>query len=369
MTIGLVQIIDREILKQKNHIEAVGMDLDGNLTDLHRQEIYELMWENMLGFLPEHLRKKLQRYTFEDINKTGNIKVGWFLDMMLGYTVVTDIYGRILAVKKGNERLERRKMFKVYGASGVIDTSQSLNPDHVKPRFLPYCDGYDFLEGVIKTAIAAMGGHPLESTINQVDIAWFQAHHSEDGFKKYLMEKPQKYGIKPNKELKDFLDKLNQRYITFLLTNSHQDYAIRILDTLEITNFFDLIIADAKKPACFSPTQHEYRALWSKLFELGIKDPGKVFYIGDHLYKEVILPRQAGVLTGLRMKRVDIVEISRKLSKYAGITFQIEGNLVVPRNNANPTQLGQLNNFLSQLYRHAQVLTTKVQNLEPILLY
>ena len=366
---GLVQVINREILKQKDGIEAVGMDLDGNLTDLHRPEIYELMWENMLGFLPDHLRKKLQRYTFGDIRQSGNIKVGWFLDMVLGYTLVADIDGRILAVKKGNERLEREKILRVYGAGGVIDTSQSLKPDHVKPRFLPYCDGYDFLEGVIKTAIAAMGGHPLKSTISQVDRAWFQAHHSEGGFKKYLMEKPQKYGIKPNKELKYFLDGLHRRYITFLLTNSPEDYTIRILDALEITDFFDLIIADAKKPACFSPMQYEHRALWSKLFELGITDLGKVFYMGDHLYKDIILTRRAGILTGLRMKREDINEISRKLGKYAGIEFQTDGNLVVPRNNANSTQLAQLNNFLSQLYRHAQVLTTKVQNLEPILLY
>ena len=371
MQSGLVHIINREILEHKKSgkIKAVGMDLDGSLTDLHRPEIYELIWENALGFMSSPLRNRLQTYTFEDLTQNGDFKVGWFLDVKLGYTVITDSDGKILAVKKGNEHLGREKIFKAYGPSGVIDTSQSLYPDHAKPRFLPYCDGYDFLEGITKTAVAAIVKYPTKITIQQVDQAWYQAHHSRDGFKKSLMENPEKFGIKPNKQLKDFLDELHRRYVTFLLTNSPEDYTMTILAALDITDFFDVIIPDAKKPACFSPNSSENRELWEKLSAVDITRPDNIFYMGDHLYKDAILARQAGILTGLRMKRTDISEIERKFGKYAGIEFQRDGKLVELSNMADPTQLAQLNNILSQIYRHAHVLTTKVQNLAPILLY
>ncbi len=368
---GLVHIINREILngKKKGQIKTVGMDLDGNLTDLYIPEIYELVWNTFLNFLPDTLGRKLQRHSFKDISKNGNFKVGWFLDTLLGYTVVTDLNGKILAVKKGNERVGKEKILEAYGANEIIEMSQLLNIDRAKPRFFPYSDGFDFLEGIIKTEIAKTGV-PLTKTIaHQIDHAIYQAHNSEDGFKRFLMENPEKYGIVPNKQLKDFLERVNKRYFTFLLTSSHKLYAEKILEALDISHCFQLIMTDAKKPACFSPYRSENKSLWEKLSESGVDYPTEIFYMGDHLYKDAILARDFGFFTGLRMKRVDINEIERKLDKYAGIRFERRGSIVIPINKDNETELKHVNTMLSQIYMYVHVLATKVQNLEPLLLY
>lgn len=368
MSRTLVHVINNEILRQKRNIRAVGMDLDGNLTDIHKPEIYSLLWKSALSFLPIGMRRRLERYSFHEMMENADLGMGWFLDMHLGYLVLTNNNGKILAVKKGNKLVERQKILKVYG-NDTIDISQPLNPDHDKQRFLPYCDGYDFVEGVVKSVIAKMGGSPTIRTIHQLDDALYLAHHSENGFKKDLMTNPEEYGIKPNKQLKDFLGRLRGIYTTFLLTNSSKDYTERILEALDITDCFDVVIPDAKKPACFSTERSENKDLWEQLIATGVSSPEEVFYMGDHLYKDVILARQFGFLTGLRMKRDDIIKVERKLEKYTNMQFETDGNITKLKTNANEEHSLNLNHFLFQLYSHVHVLTTKVQNLEPILLY
>jgi len=366
---GLVYIINKEVMKQRSNIKAVGMDLDGNLTNLHTPEIYGLMWESILEFLPADLRKQLQRYTFEEIGKNGDFPIGWFLDMHLGYLVLADPDGRILSVKKGNAPVtQREKIYKAYGRDRTISLSQPLNADHVRPRFLPYGDGFDYVEGVVKSAMAKLGGRPTIQTIQKIDKALYQAHNSPDGFKKHLIENPTKYGIEPDEQLKSFLARLNNSYITFLLTNSPEEYTRRMLDALEIGDSFDTVIPDAKKPASFSPNRSENKALVEKLNEAGIDNPRGVFYMGDHLYKDTVLAREFGFFTGLRMKRTDIMEVERKLEKYANVKFEGNGRIRMPVNVASQEALSNLNNGLAQIYRHVNVLTTKVQNLEPVLL-
>tara|TARA_Y100000310_G_scaffold341787_1_gene442116 strand:+ start:16072 stop:17181 length:1110 start_codon:yes stop_codon:yes gene_type:complete len=365
----LVHIINKEIFRQKRNIRAVGMDLDGNLTDIHRPEVYSLLWDRTLDFLPEDLRTHLDGHSFDDMRTIADFKLGWFLDMELGYLVLPDKGGKIIAVRRGNEPVRREEIAKIYGNGREINISQALNPDHEKPRFLPYSDGYDLIEGVIKSAMTRMDGPPTIRSIQQLDRALYLAHHSENGFKQDLMENPEAYGISPNEKLRDFLAGLKDRYAVFLLTNSHQEYTERILEALDILEYFDLVIADAKKPACFSAERPEKKALWEQLAAIGIDSPEEVFYMGDHLYKDAISAHQSGFLTGLRMRRDDITEVERKLGKYAGMRFETDGHMIRPTTDANEETHEGLNHILFQLRNHVHVLATKVQNLEPVLLY
>ncbi len=366
---NLVHIINKEILRQKKCIRAVGMDLDGNLTDLHRPEIYNLMWENMLGFLPHNLRRQLQRHTFDDARQIVEISVGCVLDIQLGYLVVVGPKGEIISAKKGSEHLTRERISEIYGNGYKPIAIQPLNPDYDKPRFLPCCDGFDLVETIAKGLIAKIGHYPRISTLKQIDGALYSSHHFENGFKSLLFKHPENYGIVPDKQKREFLKNLNDAYTTFLLTNSNEDYARKILDALGVSDCFKIIITDAKKPACFSFGSPENRILLDRFKEAGISSPQEVFYMGDHLYKDAILANQYGFFTGLRMKQEDISELERKLTKYAGVEFKNEGKLMVPTNHVNEQQLSRLSNFLLHIYKHVNVLATKVQNLEPILLY
>lgn len=369
MAASLVHIVKKEILERKREIKAVGMDFDGNLTDLHRPEIYELFWKNILGFLPDNIRMRLQRYAIQDIIQSANFKAWHFLDTAFGYAVIADQNGRILAVKKGNEHIRKEELLKTYGTDKTIDTSYPLNPDYDKPRFLPCCDAFDLLECAIKALVARTGGFPKKSTLKEVDRAFYQAHHSEDGFKRDLLENPEQYGIGVNKQLKDFLEKVHRYYKTFLLTSSPEDYTIKMLDALGISAYFDAVISNAKKPACFLPDSDENRALWERLNKIGVGSAHEILYAGDHLYKDSIPASRFGAFTCLRAEGTAISEIEQKLRKYAGIDFERAGHFVVPKNSAKEVQAGRLNSTLSQLCRHVHALTTKVQNLEPLLLY
>lgn len=369
MAASLVHIVKKEILRAKRGIKAVGMDLDGNLIDLHRPEIYELFWKNILGFLPDNIRMRLQRYAIQDIVQSTNFKAWHFLDMALGYAVIADQNGRILAVKKGNEHIRKEELLKAYGTDKTIDKSYLLNPDYDKPRFLPCCDAFDFLECVIKALVARVGGFPKKNTLKEVDLAFYQAHHSEDGFKRNLLENPGQYGIGVNKQLKDFLENVHRYYKTFLLTSSPEDYTIKMLDALGISAYFDVVISNARKPACFLPDSDENRALWEMLNKIGVGSAHEILYVGDHLYKDSVPASRFGALTCLRATSTAISGIELKLRKYAGIDFELDGYFVVPKNSAKEVQIERLNSTLSQLYRYVHALTSEVHNLEPLLLY
>jgi len=250
-----------------------------------------------------------------------------------------------------------------------INVDQPLDPDLDKPRFLPYCDGFDYVEGVFKSRVAAIFEGKGRINLSQVDAAFYKAHNSEDGFKKHLMKDPEKYGINPNPALKDFLTGLREfGYVVFLLTSSPQKYTERILEALDITDCFDLTMTGAKKPACFSTERSENAELMEQLHSVGIESPDQVFYMGDHLYKDIILARQLGFMTGLRMQSKDIAKVTRKLTKYGGIEFETRNGLSIPTNGqkVSPSELA---NVVAQLYSHVHLLAKKPENLGPFLLY
>ncbi|MBI2650933.1 hypothetical protein HYX01_00490 [Candidatus Woesearchaeota archaeon] len=142
MSNNLVHIVNNEFFKQPRNIRAIGFDLDGSLTNLYNREIHGLIWEKILNFIPEELRKKLSKHDFELLNFNSDVSLGWFLDMDLGYLVLPSSDKHIIAAREGNVPLDRSKILKAYGNLASVDISFGPNPDHDKPRFLPLCDGF-----------------------------------------------------------------------------------------------------------------------------------------------------------------------------------------------------------------------------------
>lgn len=359
----LVHIVNEELLKRYKHVQALGFDMDGNFTDLHNPFIYNLVWKTVVRFLKDgSMKDQLRHLSFTHIAREGHIPLGWFLDMQLGYLIHTNIEGKIMGVRDGRLPLSRDKILKTY-KTGSIEIPQIPNPDFNKPRFLLICDGFDYAEAYMKSVIPK--SRPRESTVRAIDDAIFQAHHHEDGYKKELREKPHLFGIRYNERLVELFDRLSQRYVLFLVTSSPEEYTNWILDMLGIREYFQIIKAGAIKPYCFR-TPSESNGLWRELNSLGVEKPKNVFYMGDHLLKDVISTSKLGFLTGLRMRREDIITVERKLRKYGGIQFRQDGSLRIRSTGANNKAVSDLGIYLMQIYRYAGLLSPKVQYLEEV---
>lgn len=368
MSNNLVHIVNNEFFKQPRNIRAIGFDLDGSLTNLYNREIHGLIWEKILNFIPEELRKKLSKHDFELLNFNSDVSLGWFLDMDLGYLVLPSSDKHIIAAREGNVPLDRSKILKAYGNLASVDISFGPNPDHDKPRFLPLCDGFDLVEGTVKSAIRKIEPSPPIPLIREIDRALYQAHHSEDGFKKNLAENPEKYGIAPDSHLRDFLLSLKEIYKVFLLTSSPKGYTKRILDALKISDCFDVTITEATKPACFYAGTPENKNLFDCLANMGVSQK-EVLYVGDSLYKDSVQAQGFGFSTVLKMKPDHIAEVERKLGKYASVKFEVNGAFKKPVSERKEETPLKLSLFLSEIYYRVHAIVADVQHLKPLVLY
>ncbi len=365
---ALVYIVNGEIQLQKDYIRATGLDCDGVLTNLHTPEIYNLLLQTVIRFIDDDdLARRLKNLDVSEFMVKGRFPMGWYLDNSQGTFVLVDLYGNIIQARRGINKLSQDSISELY-KGGVIDLSEPQDPKLKQPRFLPYCDGFDLIEGVVKATVASMNGLPKKSSLQHVQKALRAAHDDPDGFKSHIEKKPELYGIVPNQELTEFVRSLYERYFTFLLTSSYANYTKRILQTLGIERYFHIKIFNQRKPACFTkPSNESY--LWRELRRYSVNNPNNVFYMGDNLMKDVKGARQVGFLTGLRMPREHLISFQRKSEKYVGVVYRRDGNIKELVQEATQIQKGKLGYLISEIYRYAHVVTTKVQNLAPILLY
>lgn len=369
---GLVYILNKEIIRQRRRITTAIFDLDGTLTEPHNPEMYELFWRTVISLLPpelKKLRKKLEEYNFEDLRGTADVPLGWTHDMKLGYLLMPDSHGKILESRRGDQILSKKEISSQYG--GIIPLLPPENLDHIQPRFLHICDVFDYMESLIKNVLSQMQGLPRKSTIYHINRARYLAHNDEKrGFKTEMLKNPDKYWIRYDPKLKDFLNELKEIYKMFVLTSSKPEYAWQVLRIMGLEGCFHDVMAEFTKPDCFYDGHFHNRILLNRLARQGVKSPKNVFYSGDHLYKDGVYANKFGFFTALRMTPRQIHEVKRKLKKYASIEFQRDGAYYVAHpTSATPQKLSRLNNFLFHLYSHVHVLATDVQNFRPILLY
>lgn len=368
MDSGLVYILNDELRRSK--ISAIGMDLDGTLTDLQKPEIQNLIGSKTLEALPDDLKRALGRTDYEKLEKKAKVSVGWYLDLETGYLLQPNPQGRVIKGRRGAEELSDKVISEEYGTK--IELPFSLEMDKQKPRFLPICDGFDYVEGVITAALAAIPGLPRRRTLREIAAAVRKAHgYAQEGFKKEILRNPERYGIKPNPDLINFLDELKaRRYKVFLLTASKRQYASELLNLLGLRGkgYFNAILTGMTKPACFIDGTESNLRLVRALRKMRVPR-NQVIYIGDHLIKDVISARQAGFRTCLRTLRTYINTVSYKLTKYVGINFKKEGTLRIGSGQPSEKQLTELGNYFYLVHQYAHLMTPKLSYLRPVLLY
>lgn len=364
-------VLNSEFLARirNNGIILVGNDLDGMVTRLKDGKMYKLMFEDLLRHLPRKQARVLEQKGLEAIAREIPIPFGWFLDTERGYLVLPSAYGEIFEARKGKKPLIEEEIIRVFGEERTVSVEQNLDPDATKPKFMPYCDGYDFVEFIVKAYLAMVHG-PDKGLIAKVHKAVRQMH-SKEGFKEKLLKDPEKYGITANPSLKDALEKLRERYKLFLMSNSSADYVKRLIEVLDIGHFYSLVIPDAGKPAVFHRGTDQNAVMWRSFHgkRLGVESPGQVFYTGDHLTKDVKDAKfPGGFYTGLRLTRQELLTLQRKLGKYAGIEFEQHPHFLEAVPSGSEMKLDRLSYVSSQTLQRADVVTTNLEKLVPILL-
>lgn len=369
-------ILNSELLDriESKDIKLVGTDLDGLVTNLHNDLLHELMFRDLVRHLPEEYRKELERKSLQEIAGEVELSLGWFLDTNTGYLVLPnyldDSNGKVTEAKAGNMKLGQKKLLRTYG-KGIISLKQPLHPDTNPPDFLPYCDGFDVVEFVVKSYMVKKHGtgKGLMRTIQRA----VHRMHSKEGFKDELLADPGKYGITANKYLKEALKELGEKYTLFLMSNSPADYVARLTGILGIDELYHLTIPDAGKPAAFHPGTSEHEIMWSHFHARGlnVERPDQVLYIGDHDMKDIHHAKAPGEFwTALRMPRAELRALQSLLKKNAGIEFERHddpGYMRAIHPGPNP-RLDNLNYMAAQILQRADVVTTKLEKLVPILL-
>lgn len=369
----MVYVFNPQIYTAKNSFKAILMDLDGTLTNLHTPEIYQLFWNNVMSFIDEGFRKKLAVH-FVDLQKAVGYPIGWVLDLQEGNRILTNSKGRIDRVISGDRELDNGHISGTYKNS-MINLDFSDNPDHNRPRYKLYCDGFDYMEFLLKSAATFVQGIPRKAALKIIDDAMYNAHHHANGFKRDLIadDKHEKYGIVPDERLIEFLDKVkswDKKLVLFtsaprtLKSNgngSEIEYVRRKLKLMGIEDYFDLVMTDVEKPYCF----RDIKKLISDLGDVGVTKPEELFIGGDHLWKDCAVASESGIYTGFRAMNTHIGDTRTTLEE-AGYTFIPNGQVieVIPPTE-EPDDLSYYHHLITQ---HVSVMTNHVANLETILL-
>lgn len=110
--------------------------------------------------------------------------------------------------------------------------------------------------------------------------------NGEEAFLRVRQEMEEK-ALAPNRELRELLAELKERYTTVLLSNSPQESAANFIERLGFTGYFTYHLYDACKPY--------------KLFENLHRHPGleqvsdkTVLSVGDHAFNEIVNVNLAG---------------------------------------------------------------------------
>ncbi|HLC60571.1 MAG TPA: hypothetical protein VJJ52_04015 [Candidatus Nanoarchaeia archaeon] len=74
--LGLVHLINGEILGKLDKIGAIILDCDGTATNLFSGENPDLIGDNMLNFLPPDLKKPLKGKKFRDLEAACDVPIG-----------------------------------------------------------------------------------------------------------------------------------------------------------------------------------------------------------------------------------------------------------------------------------------------------
>lgn len=371
---SLAAIINREILEWNQTSEdlIVAWDQDGTIVRPEKAALFRLLWKRVLGYLGSDSKRVLSNYTIEDLIRRSDFGVGWYLDMRLGYLLQIDPDGYIIIARKGKDKMSDEDVYCIYGNERKINLEQPLDPDYDKPRFLLCCDIFDDFEFIIKSAVRTMHGPPPETTIAKIDDALWRAHRKK-GFKTELMAHPGDYGIVYDPRLQESFKRVYNNFFNTLLTSATATYTQRMLNFLRIFRYFDLVIHGLKKPACFQPEHEKHAELMERFRHAGLETSKKILYVGDHLYKDAVIASQSIFMPVLVMDPLDLYEVMRKLSKYAGIEFERQGRLLVPRNNGKPSinndKVTRTSNYLNLILKHVYAIVTDVRGLEPILFY
>lgn len=373
MTEALTTIVKREILdwKQEGEEGTVAFDLDNTILRPDKAKLFQLLWKRVLGYLDSASRGVLSNYTIEDLIRRSDFGVGWYLDMKLGYLLQIEPDGSIIIARKGKDKMPDEDIYKVYGKERKINLELPLNPDHDKPRFLLRCDIFDDFEFIIKSAVRTMHGPPPETTIMKIDEALWRAHRKK-GFKIELMAHPKDYGIVYDPQVQELFKRIDSSFSTSLLTSATARYTQRMLNFLRIYRYFDLVIHGLKKPACFQPEHENHSELMERFRHAGLDTSKRILYVGDHLYKDAVIASQSIFMPVLVMDSFDLYEVMRKLGKYAGIEFERQGRLLVPKNgehSINVEKDTRTSNYLDLILKHVYAIITDVRGLEPILFY
>ncbi len=381
---GQVYILNPEILGGDVNLRAVCFDLDGTITQLHDKRIYQLIWENVCSFLPENIQKYLKGYdSLGMINQPSAIS--WFLDTELGYAVLVDSEGKVIEVKKGEKLIKDNKIPKIY-KNRQVNVCPSLPSTPEKLRFLPYGDGFDLISLLIKSAV--ISGVPQSELVKYFNEAFYKAHSDpENGFKARLLSDLEGYGIKKDERMVGFFRDVSSFLPILLMSTSPPFYSRKILEHLDIAEYFSKIIADTdkygrergvRKPACFSMWRSANKRMWEQFQEVNIntdehsksvslpqiEDPSQVLYGGDNPRKDLYLAHKMGFITMLRVTPKDLGALVSDIVR-CGKLFEGKENMLVLSSGGNgviPLM------YTQQILDSVDVVATDISDLRPLLL-
>lgn len=137
------------------------------------------------------------------------------------------------------------------------------------------------------------------------------------GLNAYLKTKP-KY-LKTYPEVKQTLQRLKKRKVKLgLITNAPKLKAYQRLDSLELTNLFDFIIADAKKPK---------RTAFLKAIKLLKLKPEEILFVGDSIRLDMKGAKAVGMKTCLaKYGNIDKIKIKMdyKIRKFGELMIVVK---------------------------------------------
>jgi len=379
---GTLYINDRLVIRRKRPVRYLVMDFDGIFTNLHTEAAYRLFIETSLGFIETpDLRKFLESRLVHGVGSfisMVRLPPGWTIDLLTGNYLLISRSGRVIEARRGTHKLSPTYIAKKYGSK--ITLEQSLDPDHFKPRYLEYCDGFDLHEGALRAIVASTHGLP-RSWLKEIERAIRLAHDNEVGYKKKLIHCPGAFGLEPDNKTQDFMREVKERFHTILLTSSPRPYIDHMLDYLQLGSYFKVKLTGMVKPLCLRQPLSS-NLVWKALTDLGARYPDEVLIVGDNRAKDIDPSHEIGFYTALRMREQHIKTVERRLTDIVGIRYVPSNSSMVAQKSFAEIQNGPVQERLRfehrleelaiyhyEVYRNAHVMTTKIQNLRPVLFH
>lgn len=340
--------------------DVIGFDLDHTICKYKLKELYKLIYETLANFLIEkhNYSEKLLDVNAKDITFCQK---GLVLDKSRGNFLKLDSRHHIVKASHGTSLLSKEDIKAIYGPDCIWQDSKGIPrklcwETALQEPFYVFKD-YFVTAGALLCAKAIdildeQNGSPLSSYsvwdhFRDGLIYMYERHNFQDDSGKFfpaLKKHPELYIEKCSPDLKDWLVNIRKSKKTFLLTSSNFDSASFLANFClgdDWANYFDLIIAFARKPFFFrgsnpfycvegneekhiikpeemkpsvTYTQGNWRDLQSVCSQMcGTENP-RALYVGDSVVEDVYAPSEFGgcdtvaVVEEMLAERMDGVE-------------------------------------------------------------